>query len=87
MGHLGLNFNAINPKWSQIIGDIVVYSLQNFRLIAYKLRPPQFSLFSKNISRLMGRLGLNFIATNLTLSQIIGDIVVYNLWKFQIDSN
>ena len=29
--------------------------------------------------------GLNFIAFNLKDSQIIGDIIVYNLWKFQID--
>ena len=30
--------------------------------------------------------GLNFNAISLKFWQIIGNIVVYNLWKFQIDS-
>jgi len=30
--------------------------------------------------------GLNFVAINLKLVQIVGHIVVYNLLKFQVDS-
>ena len=35
----------------------------------------------------MGRPGPNFNAINLTFLQIIGDIVVYNQLKFQIDNS
>ena len=35
----------------------------------------------------MGPPGPNFNAINLTFSQIIGDIVVYNQLKFQIDNS
>jgi len=31
-------------------------------------------------------MGFTFIAINLNLSQIVGHTVVYNLYKFQIDS-
>jgi len=41
-----------------------------------------FFLLNKEI-----RAGLNFIALNRKVSQIIGDIIVYNLCKCQIDTN
>ena len=36
--------------------------------------------------RILDRPGLNCNAINLKISQLIGLIVVYNLWKFEIDS-
>ena len=53
-------------------------------MIAYKLRPAQISLFSENFFRFKGRLSLN--AINPKLLQIVGDIVDYNIQKFQNDS-
>ena len=43
-------------------------------------------LYFDAIFRIFDRLGLNFDAVNLTFSQIVGNMVFYNLWKFQIDS-
>jgi len=37
MGHLGLNFNAINPKILQIIGYKVVYKLWKFRINSFQI--------------------------------------------------
>jgi len=65
---------------------------ENFKLIALKLRPerskirkiasklrPKMVQNAEEFFRILDQLGLNFEATNLKFSQIVGNIVVYNL--------
>jgi len=40
----------------------------------------------KKFFHILARSGPNFYGINLKISEIIGNIVVYNLWKFHIDS-
>jgi len=41
----------------------------------------------KKFVHILARFGPNFYDINLKFSQILGIIVVYNLWKFQINSS
>ena len=63
----------------------MAYNLYKFRIIAWKLRPPQFFVRPK-FFHFMGP------PTNKTKEfsrnlKSFTDIVVYNLWKFQIESS
>ena len=51
---------------------------ENFKLIASKIRPKMIQ-HAEEFFRILDQLGLNFEPTNLKFSQIVGNIVGYNL--------
>jgi len=82
----GLNFIGINLKFSQIVDNNVTYNLWHFRIDSIKIETSTDFFIQQKFYLLMGRPGLNVNAINPKFLQFIGNIVVYNLWKFQIDS-
>ena len=83
----GLNFIAFNLKVLQIIGDIIVYNLWKFQIDTNKIETSTNFFIQRKFYLFLGRPGFNVNAINPKFLQIIGNIVVYNLWKFQIDSS
>ena len=51
MGRLGLNFNAINPKFVQIKGDTVVYNMWKFQIDSSQIEITMNILFTQTVKR------------------------------------
>jgi len=79
----GFNFNAINLKFTQIVGHIMVFNLSKFHINSWKID----FIFREHSSVSECPPGLNFNAINLKFTQIVGHIMVFNLWKFEINSS
>ena len=59
---------------------------KNYRLIDYKLRSAKIFFILQIFFHILDQLGLNFDAINLKFVQIVGNVFVYNLKKFKINS-
>jgi len=69
-----LNLWAINLKFLGIVDNYVTYHVDTSQIeLSTNFFIPQ------KFFRILYLLGLNFNANNLKFSQIVGDIVVYNL--------
>ena len=81
----GLNFNAINLKFLQIVDKYLTYNQMDS--ITSKLRPNR-SKMQKNFCRIKKiHTDLNLWAINLKFLQIVCHIIVYNMKKLQISSS
>ena len=83
---LGLNFYAINLKFSQTVDNFMAYTLWKFHIDSLKTVISRNFFISQKYFRILDRLGLNFYAINLKFSQTVDNYMAYTLWKFHIDS-
>ena len=76
---LGLNFDAINLKFLQILDNILDYNLWKFQIDSLQIEIRMNFVSPPKFFHILDQLGLNFDAINLKFLKIVGYIVVYNL--------
>ena len=64
----------------------MAYNLQKFQIYISQIEIRTNFFIPQKFFCILDQLGLNFNAINLKFVKIVGDKVVYNLWKFQTDS-
>jgi len=65
LDRLGLNFNAINLKFSQTVDNYMAYTLRKFHIDSLKTAISRNFFISQKYFRILDRLDLNFYAINL----------------------
>ena len=86
LDRLGLNFYAINLKFSQSVDNYMAYTLWKFHIDSLKTVISRNFLISQKYFRILDRLGLNFNAINLKFLQTVDNYMAYTLKNFYIDS-
>ena len=77
--------NEKDPYLRRYVNDVRKYGTVNKIEASGTLGKKLVLMIGTNFFYSEGPWGLNFDLINLKFSQNLGHIVVYNLWKFQID--
>jgi len=64
----------------------MAYNLQKFQIDSSQAEISTNFFIPQKFICILDQLGLNFDVINLKFVQIVGNIIVYNLWKFHIDN-